>query len=78
LKPEPENSITLFHIAPVSDLRVLKNAILPLADSLMREIAPSAEEAQLVGDSRTEIQISLFVHGSRFMFIVGPCSIHDT
>ena len=65
-------------MASVSDLRVLKNAVLPSPDFLMREIAPSAGEAQLVVDSRAEIQKSLFVPGSRFLLIVGPCSIHDT
>ena len=65
-------------MASVSDLRVLKNAVLPSPDFLMREIAPSAEEAQLVVNSRAEIQKSLFVPGSRFLLIVGPCSIHDT
>lgn len=65
-------------MATVSDLRVLKNVALPSPESLMTEVAPSNEEAQLVVESRQEIQKSLFVPDSRFLLIVGPCSIHDT
>ncbi|MDB4541632.1 3-deoxy-7-phosphoheptulonate synthase [Akkermansiaceae bacterium] len=65
-------------MATVSDLRVLKNVALPSPESLMKEVSPSSEEAQLVVNSRQEIQKSLFVPNSRFLLIVGPCSIHDT
>lgn len=65
-------------MATVSDLRVLKNVVLPSPESLMKEVSPASEEAQLVANSRQEIQQSFFVPDSRFILIVGPCSIHDT
>ena len=65
-------------MATVSDLRVVKNTALPSPDFLMSEVSPSAEEASLVVSSREEVQKSLFVPDSRFLLIVGPCSIHDT
>ncbi|MGC6426750.1 MAG: 3-deoxy-7-phosphoheptulonate synthase [Akkermansiaceae bacterium] len=64
-------------MATVSDLRIVKNSALPSPDFLMSEVAPSAEEAALVASSRREIQKSLFASDSRFLLIVGPCSIHD-
>ena len=65
-------------MATVSDLRVLENVALPSPDFLMTEVSPSTEEAALIVSSRQEIQQSLFVPDSRFLLIVGPCSIHDT
>lgn len=65
-------------MATVSDLRVVQNIALPSPDHLMNEVKPSAEESSLVVSSRKEVQKSLFVPDSRFLLIVGPCSIHDT
>ena len=65
-------------MATVSDLRVVKNTALPSPSSLINEVSPTSEEAQLVVSSRQEIQKSLFVPDSRFLLILGPCSIHDT
>lgn len=65
-------------MATVSDLRVLDNVALPSPDFLINEVSPSVDEATLVVSSRQEIQKSLFVPNSRFLLIVGPCSIHDT
>ncbi len=64
-------------MAKVTDIRVLNNTPLPSPAVLMDEVAPSEKEAQLVVDSRKEICQSLFVPDSRFLLIVGPCSIHD-
>ncbi|MGJ8696428.1 MAG: 3-deoxy-7-phosphoheptulonate synthase [Verrucomicrobiaceae bacterium] len=65
-------------MATVSDLRVLNNAPLPSPAILMKDVSPTDDEANLVESSRLEIQKSLFVPDSRFLLIVGPCSIHDT
>jgi 3-deoxy-7-phosphoheptulonate synthase len=62
----------------VSDLRVVKNTALPAPELLINEVSPTTEEAALVVSSRQEIQKSLFIPDSRFLLIVGPCSIHDT
>lgn len=78
LKDELENLITLSHMATVSDLRVVKNTALPSPEFLMTEVSPSEKEASLIVSSRKEIQKSLFEPDSRFLLIVGPCSIHDT
>ncbi|MDB4041241.1 3-deoxy-7-phosphoheptulonate synthase, partial [Akkermansiaceae bacterium] len=44
----------------------------------MSQFAPTVEQAQLVESSRKNVADSLFVPDSRFLLIVGPCSIHDT
>jgi len=62
----------------VSDVNVLKNTPLPSPIVLMSEVARSAEQAECVLKSRQDICESLFVPASRFLLIVGPCSIHDT
>lgn len=62
----------------VSDVNVLNNAPLPSPAILMREVARTDAQADLVHSSRAAICDSLFVPDSRFLLIVGPCSIHDT
>ena len=65
-------------MAKVSDINVLNNTPLPSPAELMAEVSRSAEQADLVSKSRAAICDSLFVPDSRFLLIVGPCSIHDT
>jgi len=65
-------------MAKISDVNVLKNAPLPSPAILMQEIARTDEQAELVISSRKAVCDSLFVPDSRFLLIVGPCSIHDT
>ena len=62
----------------VSDVNVLNNTPLPSPSVLMSQVARSQDQAQLVSESRSAICDSLFVPDSRFLLIVGPCSIHDT
>ena len=62
----------------VSDVNVLNNTPLPSPAALMSQVARSQDQAQLVSESRSAICDSLFVPDSRFLLIVGPCSIHDT
>ncbi|MDB4276819.1 3-deoxy-7-phosphoheptulonate synthase [bacterium] len=65
-------------MAKVSDVNVLNNTPLPSPAVLMSQFAPTVEQAQLVESSRKNVADSLFVPDSRFLLIVGPCSIHDT
>ena len=62
----------------VSDVNVLTNTPLPSPVVLMSEVERSPEQAEFVLKSRQDICESLFVTDSRFLLIVGPCSIHDT
>jgi 3-deoxy-7-phosphoheptulonate synthase len=65
-------------MAKISDVNVLKNAPLPSPAVLMQSVARTGEQADLVLSSREAIRDSLFVPDSRFLLIVGPCSVHDT
>lgn len=65
-------------MARISDVNVINNAPLPSPAVLMQDVARSEEQADLVLSSREAIRDSLFVPDSRFLLIVGPCSIHDT
>jgi len=65
-------------MAKVTDVNVLNNLPLPSPANLIDEISPTDAQAQLVMQSRKEVVDSLFVQDSRFLLIVGPCSIHDT
>lgn len=65
-------------MAKISDVNVLKNAPLPSPAILMHDVPRSEPQADLVLSSREAIRDSLFVPDSRFLLIVGPCSIHDT
>lgn len=60
------------------NLNIASNIALPSPHSLVTEIAPTAAQAAFVTRSRQEIRNILFGHDSRFLVIVGPCSIHDT
>ncbi len=65
-------------MAKVSDVNVLNNDPLPSPAFLMQEVARSEAQAKLVSESRAAVCDSLFVPDSRFLLIVGPCSVHDT
>ncbi len=65
-------------MAKVTDVNILNNTPLPSPSYLMEQVSPTQEQALLVKESRRAICDSLFVPGSRFLLIVGPCSIHDT
>lgn len=62
----------------VTNLNVQENIPLPAPATLMQEIPRSDAQAKLVADSRQAIHDSLFEPDSRFLLMVGPCSIHDT
>ena len=61
-----------------SNINVLNNAPLPSPAILMHDVPRTDAQAQLVSSSREQICDFLFVPDSRFLLIVGPCSIHDT
>lgn len=75
---ESENSRNRIFMTKVSDVNVLQNTPLPSPAVLMSDVERSAEQAKFVLNSRQDICESLFVPDSRFLLIVGPCSIHDT
>ena len=65
-------------MAKISDVNVLNTAPLPSPAVLMQQVARTSEQADLVLSSREAVRDSLFVPDSRFLLIVGPCSIHDS
>jgi len=65
-------------MAQITDVNVLNNTPLPSPANMMDEVPRNANHALLVEESRKQICDSLFVPDSRFLLIVGPCSIHDT
>lgn len=64
-------------MARILDVNVLNNAPLPSPAILIDDVARSPKQAEVVLSSREAIGDSLFVPGSRFLLIVGPCSVHD-
>ncbi len=62
----------------VSDLNITKNVPLPSPADMMNEISRSDEQATFMSQSREVIRNILNGTDSRFLLIVGPCSIHDT
>ena len=62
----------------VTDLHVTKNIPLPTPIQLMEEVNRTTEQAAFMAESRNVIRDILSGKDSRFLLIVGPCSIHDT
>src|SRR6187455_1754861 len=61
----------------VTDLHVSTNTALPPPRDLCREIPEGESNAAFVAESRAAIARILSGQDSRFLVIVGPCSIHD-
>ncbi len=61
----------------VTDLHVVANTALPAPQDLVREIPRTERHAEYVAGARGEIERILTGQDSRFLVIVGPCSIHD-
>ena len=61
----------------VSDLHVSSNVALPAPEELIRLLPPSEADTDFIARSRREIRDIIFGNDSRFLVIVGPCSIHD-
>ncbi|HWB04640.1 MAG TPA: 3-deoxy-7-phosphoheptulonate synthase [Verrucomicrobiales bacterium] len=61
----------------VSNLHVRSNTPLPSPQLLAQEIPVSAKQEDFVATARREIADVIAGRDSRFLIIVGPCSIHD-
>jgi 3-deoxy-7-phosphoheptulonate synthase len=61
----------------VSDVHVIANTALPSPGELSAEIPRSEAHAALVAETRAGIARILSGEDSRFLAVVGPCSIHD-
>ncbi len=64
-------------MAQTSNLHIASNIALPAPQQLMADLPPTDQQAAFVAESRREIREILFGSDSRFLVIVGPCSIHD-
>jgi len=64
-------------MARVSDLHIIANTPLPSPEDLGTEISRSEANAAFVSKSREAIANILSGQDSRFLVVVGPCSIHD-
>lgn len=60
-----------------ANLHIVSNIPLPSPRSLCGEVAATEKQAAFVASSRREIREILFGGDSRFLVVVGPCSIHD-
>jgi 3-deoxy-7-phosphoheptulonate synthase len=62
----------------VSDLNIASNVPLPAPALMLHEIPRSDAQGDFVAESRRQIRDVITRIDSRFLLIVGPCSIHDT
>lgn len=60
-----------------SDINVVETRALPSPAALLAELPKTESQASFVSRSRREIHRLIFTDEKRFLFIVGPCSIHD-
>jgi 3-deoxy-7-phosphoheptulonate synthase len=60
-----------------SDINVVETRALPSPAALLAEIPKTAAQAEFIAEARREIHRLIFTDDKRFLFIVGPCSIHD-
>lgn len=65
-------------MSQVRDIHVTKNVPLLAPSALMADITRTPEQAAFIANSREIIRNILNGDDSRFLLIVGPCSIHDT
>ncbi len=61
----------------VADLNIVANIPLPPPALLLHELPRSEQQEELVHSARQTIRAILQRRSSRFLLIVGPCSIHD-
>jgi 3-deoxy-7-phosphoheptulonate synthase len=60
-----------------SDINVVETRALPSPAALLRELPKTEAQAEFVARTRREIDQVIFTSDRRFLFVVGPCSIHD-
>ena len=61
----------------VTNINIARNVPLPAPAFLIDQVPPTGEQADVVVSSRKAIHEAIFNPGSRFVLVVGPCSIHD-
>ena len=61
----------------VTDLHVVRTEPLPTPEELCGQVSRSDAQADFVAKSRDEIHNIIFGTDSRWLLVVGPCSIHD-
>tara|TARA_R110002096_G_scaffold91625_14_gene207336 strand:+ start:10329 stop:11366 length:1038 start_codon:yes stop_codon:yes gene_type:complete len=62
----------------VTDLHIEANIPLPTPGEFLEEIPRNEAQAAFVSQSRQHIAEILYRRDPRLLFVVGPCSIHDT
>lgn len=62
----------------VSDINVVDSAVLPAPELLCREIQRPEPIEHFIADARERMRRIIFGDDRRVLFVVGPCSIHDT
>src|SRR5882724_213921 len=60
-----------------SDINVVETRALPSPAALLAELPKTEIQADFIAHARREIHRLIFTDDKRFLFIVGPCSIHD-
>ena len=65
-------------VKKTSDINVTRTEALPTPRELLREIAKTDLQADVITESRQEIHRIIFGDDKRFLLVIGPCSIHDT
>lgn len=60
-----------------SDINIIETRALPSPAALLAELPKTETQADFVTRARHEINQLIFTADKRFLFIVGPCSIHD-
>jgi 3-deoxy-7-phosphoheptulonate synthase len=64
-------------MSQTANLHIASNIALPSPRSMVAEIAPTEAQTAFIAESRREIRDILFSKDSRFLVVLGPCSIHD-
>ncbi|ACB73796.1 3-deoxy-7-phosphoheptulonate synthase [Opitutus terrae] len=60
-----------------SDINIIETRALPSPAALLAELPKTETQADFVTRARHEINQLIFTADKRFLFVVGPCSIHD-
>lgn len=75
--PNPRQRCFCPRMRPLSDTHIAANTPLPPPSQLLATLPPSPAQASLVEASRRAIRAILSGQDSRFLVVVGPCSLHD-
>jgi 3-deoxy-7-phosphoheptulonate synthase len=60
-----------------SDINVVETRALPSPAVLLAQLPKTEAQAEFIAHARREIHRLIFTDDKRFLFVVGPCSIHD-